>query len=422
MHRGGELQQRRAWVDATGDLTSQTASQFPASLAVSPFKDPRSGYAVVYVTMFAPAGSTTPTGTIFETTSGCVSTAKWTALAAPSYNGEPLSVLRLLVDNTDATGNTLYAGTDIGVFRSADGGSTWSDFGMGIVPRVPVTDIEQNSQGTIAIATHGAGSYVLPAEVRFVGYANVTESEPPATCNSYTATVSVKSPSGVVNGDVFVTPITVGAETSGDTPTVPTGWTLLPLANQGGAMSVTSLAGACNFYEQSWLAAHTYSTSDSTPYTFTASVTPVPGGSTCPQYACIRGEAGGILVAYRGADQNPADYTAYAYPNSAATASATAAVNVAGPDELVNIFTGLAEKETNEATICETFSAPSGSPALTIETPLNPVCGEPPFLDADIWTDTPGGTFGPYSVTPGSVSYFGASSLPAYQVVLPPLQ
>lgn len=147
-----------AWINVTGDLTSQTASQFPASLAVSPFKDPSSGHAVVYVTMFAPAGSAAPTGTIFETTSGCVSTAKWTALAAPSYNGEPLSVLRLLVDNTDPSGNTLFAGTDIGVFRSTDGGNTWSDFGMGIVPRVPVTDIEQTSQGTIAIATHGAGS------------------------------------------------------------------------------------------------------------------------------------------------------------------------------------------------------------------------------------------------------------------------
>lgn len=232
----------------------------------------------------------------------------------------------------------------------------------------------------------------------------------------------MKPPSGVVNGDVFVAPITVGAETSGDTPTVPAGWTLLPLTNEGGAMSITSLAGVCNFYEESWLAAHTYSTSDSTPYKFTASVTPVPGGSTCPQYACIRGEAGGILAAYRSADQNPADYTAYAYPNSAATASATDAVNVGGPDELINIFTGLAEKETNEGTICETFSAPSGSPPLTVETPLNPVCTEPPYLDADIWTDAPGGTFGPYSVTPGSVSYFGASSLPAYQVVLPPLQ
>ncbi len=413
-----------AWKDVTGtgvgSLTSQTASQFPASLAVSPFKDPSSGHAVVYVTMFATAGSTTPTGTIFKTTSGCVTSPTWTLLSsAPSYNGEPLSVLRLLVDNTDSTGNTLYAGTDIGVFRSTDGGTTWSDFGMGIVPAVPVTDIEQNTQGTIAIATHGAGSYLLPAQVRFVA-ATAGDSEYFPSCNTYQATASIAPPSGVTNGDVIVAPIIVGNETSGDTPALPPGFALLPLANQNGADTVTVPSGFCNTYGQAWLAAHTYRSGDATPYKIGASITPVAGSGGSCSAQCYGGEVDAFLAAYRGADQNPADYAAYLYPNLDATASSAGAVNVGGPDELVNIFSGLAEKD--ESNRCETFSAPSGSPALTVETPLNPVCTEPPYLDADVWTDAPGGTFGPYSVTPGSVSYFGPSSLPAYQVVLPPLQ
>ena len=52
--------------------------------------------------------------------------------------------LRMLVDNTDSSGNTLLAGTDIGVFRSTDGGGTWPPFNLGVMPAVPFYDLEQN--------------------------------------------------------------------------------------------------------------------------------------------------------------------------------------------------------------------------------------------------------------------------------------
>ncbi|HVC44729.1 MAG TPA: hypothetical protein VND20_07905 [Candidatus Binataceae bacterium] len=407
-----------AWTNITHNLTALTSTQFPTGITVSPFKDPATGHAVVYVTMYAPAGSTAPTGTIFKTTGGCLATGTWSALAAPSYNGEPLSVLRLLVDNTDSTGNTLLAGTDIGVYRSTDGGVTWADYDMGIVPHVPVTDIEQNPAGVITIATHGAGSYLLPTQIQFAGYANATESEPPSTCNQFQATTTVKPPSGAQNGDIFAMPIAVGDETGGTSLSVPAGWSILPFANQGNASSIITATGSCSTYVQSWVAVHSYSTGDTTPYSFGASITPIPGTGACSP--CISGEIGGFLTSYRGADQRSADYTAYAYPNSGATASTTDPVSVAGPDELVSIFTGLAEKDENN--LCETFAAPTGPQTLTVETPLTPVCTEPPFLDADIWTDSPGGSFGGYSVIPGSISHFGTGPLPAYQVVLPPLE
>ncbi len=401
-----------------GTLTALTSTQFPTGITVSPFKDPATGHAVVYVTMYAPAGSTAPTGTIFKTTGGCLATGTWSALAAPSYNGEPLSVLRLLVDNTDSTGNTLLAGTDIGVYRSTDGGATWSDYDMGIVPHVPVTDIEQNPAGVITIATHGAGSYLLPTQIQFAGYANATDSEPPNNCNTSLATASVNAPSGAQNGDVFAMELQAGNPTSNTNITLPAGWSLLPLANQGNSSSI-AVPSYCGSTGQYWLATHQYSTNDTTPYQFTMSTTPVP--DTCKPGYCVRGELAGFLTSYRGADQNSADYTAYAYPNTnATTASTTDAVNVAGPDELINIFTGLAEQDENAR--CETFGSPSGLPTLIAETALSPVCSKPPFLDADIWTDTPGGTFGSYSVTVKSESTLGPQPVPAFQVVLPPLE
>ena len=81
-----------------------------------------------------------------------------TATALPD-----VPTLRLLVDKTDATGNTLYAATDIGVFQSTDGGNTWASFNGANLPLgVPVYDIQQNNNGTIFIGTHGRGAYKLP--------------------------------------------------------------------------------------------------------------------------------------------------------------------------------------------------------------------------------------------------------------------
>ncbi len=70
-------------------------------------------------------------------------------------------MLKVLADNQDPTGNTILVATDIGVFRSTNGGSTWAAFNLGLLPAVPVFDIEQNNKGTIFIGTHGRGVYQL---------------------------------------------------------------------------------------------------------------------------------------------------------------------------------------------------------------------------------------------------------------------
>lgn len=57
--------------------------------------------------------------------------------------------------------NTLYIGTDIGVFRTTDGGVSWTDFGAGL-PNVVISDLALNSLGnTLRAATYGYGMFEL---------------------------------------------------------------------------------------------------------------------------------------------------------------------------------------------------------------------------------------------------------------------
>ena len=72
-----------------------------------------------------------------------------------------IPVLRILVDRTNVTGNTVYAGTDIGMFKSTNGGTSWTAFNLGVLPAAAVFDVEQNNNGVVFIGTHGRGAYQL---------------------------------------------------------------------------------------------------------------------------------------------------------------------------------------------------------------------------------------------------------------------
>ncbi len=85
----------------------------------------------------------------------------WTAAAT----GLPqVPVNAFMVDPIDS--NRLYAGTDIGVYTSGDGGANWTPFGTGL-PRVAVFDIAMTAGTTatrqVKIATHGRGMWQTPA-------------------------------------------------------------------------------------------------------------------------------------------------------------------------------------------------------------------------------------------------------------------
>lgn len=140
--------------------------------------DPNNKFtAYVSFTSFSP-----PAGQqIFKTTNLNDPTPTWT----PASNGIPrVPVSSLAVDPQDS--NSIFAGTDIGVFHSSDGGANWSPYGTGL-PRVAVFDVEiSNVQRLLRIATHGRGIYEigiagrqLPV-VRSAGTAIVAEGCSPA--------------------------------------------------------------------------------------------------------------------------------------------------------------------------------------------------------------------------------------------------
>lgn len=86
-------------------------------------------------------------------------TVTWTATDGTGANVIPdISVNGFVVD--PANSSHLYAGTDRGVFYSADGGANWSLYGTGL-PDVAVFDLAISSDGHLRAATHGRGFYEI---------------------------------------------------------------------------------------------------------------------------------------------------------------------------------------------------------------------------------------------------------------------
>jgi hypothetical protein len=91
---------------------------------------------------------------IYKTTNLNATTPTWTVAGV----GIPdVPVNGFIVDKT--TGY-LYAGTDIGVYQSTDGGTSWTAFSVDL-PRVAVFDMAITANRVLRIATHGRGMWEI---------------------------------------------------------------------------------------------------------------------------------------------------------------------------------------------------------------------------------------------------------------------
>ncbi|HTM33188.1 MAG TPA: hypothetical protein VL263_17875 [Vicinamibacterales bacterium] len=102
------------------------------------------------------------------------------ATFTPLQSGLPdLPVTRVYVDPRDPAGNTLYAATHVGVYRTVNGGLDWESYSNGL-PTVPVNDIYMPPDGSfMRIATYGRGIWEL-SQIELV---NTTLTDDGASCD-----------------------------------------------------------------------------------------------------------------------------------------------------------------------------------------------------------------------------------------------
>jgi hypothetical protein len=96
---------------------------------------------------------------LFVTTNGGTSWATFGATGANALPNIPVYVVKF--DPSDPTDKTIYAATELGLYRTNDGGANWSRFGSGL-PLVRVTDITISSNGSVVrVSTYGRGVWEI---------------------------------------------------------------------------------------------------------------------------------------------------------------------------------------------------------------------------------------------------------------------
>ncbi len=143
-------EQGRAMVSTNGGQTWGDANVGLPDRFITSIKVDYSNPALAYLTV-----SGFGSGHIFKTTN---MGASWTDISGIiGQGGLPnIPANTLLIDLNNP--NLLYAGTDVGVFRSTVGGTVWQSFNDGMPP-VVVTALTANNAGEIQAGTYGRGAF-----------------------------------------------------------------------------------------------------------------------------------------------------------------------------------------------------------------------------------------------------------------------
>ena len=189
-------------------LTNVRSASMPAKYVSRAIIDPNnSNTAYVAFSGFGIAGQQ-----IWKTTNLNAATPTW-AIAAAGLPDVPVN--GLVIDPLNS--NHVYAGSDIGVFISLDGGTSWSPMGTGL-PRVAVFDMAfQAPNRIVRIATHGRGMWEIGAAKSPAAVSIVASSNSPTYGDNVTFTATV-SPNGVLAVPTGTVTFTDGAQTLGTAP------------------------------------------------------------------------------------------------------------------------------------------------------------------------------------------------------------
>lgn len=190
------------------------------------------------------AASTAPTAANNHLWKSTNSGSTWTAIDVS--NGFPFGIPVYVVQNDPANPSTVLAGTDFGVYRSDNGGTTWSRYGQGL-PLVAVRDLYIASDGSfVRAATYGRGAWEItpsaapaPTLTSFTPTSGTYATPVTLTGTNFTGATSVKfngtsATFSVTNSTTIATSVPVGATTGTISVTTPGG-----TATSAGSFTVT---------------------------------------------------------------------------------------------------------------------------------------------------------------------------------------
>jgi hypothetical protein len=137
---------------ASGQSPDSTTALPNSKKSLSCIYFDRTNPSILYVASVAPDATASH---LWKSTDG------GTSFAAIDGNGFPTGVPVNMIKADPQSATTLYAGTHMGVYRSTDGGTSWSRFGAGM-PLVSVTDIYISPDTSLVrAASYGRGFWEL---------------------------------------------------------------------------------------------------------------------------------------------------------------------------------------------------------------------------------------------------------------------